>query len=290
MDFLANAMCVALDEARQSLREGNHGFGAAILSEERIIAQAHDEEETQHDCTSHAEINAIKKASRIYGKDLSGCTMISTHEPCPMCAAAIVWSGISEIAFGYSIEESIEQGRKRIALRCEDIFASAGKDIKVVPGILYDECKVLYLKNVRSEVKRLRGATEEILKKYNEVSKNKRLEWFEANKGNFDFLKSDKLDSAYKLLLCRLGIDPEEAPIVRKSNQQVVFHSRNFCPTLEACKILNLDTRYICRRYNEESTDSLIKQIDSHLWFSRNYEKLRPYAEYCEEYINIAEE
>lgn len=290
MDVLANAMHVALDEARQSLREGNHGFGAVIVGEGKIIAQAHDEEESQQDCTSHAEINAIKKASRIRGKNLSGCTIVSTHEPCLMCAAAIVWSGISEIAFGYSIEESIEQGRKRIALRCADVFTGAGRNITIVPGVLHDECKILYLKTVRSEVKRLRGATGEILKAYDEESKNKRREWFEANKSNFDFLKSDKLDAAYNVLLCRLGIGSEEAPIVKRTSRQVVFHSKNFCPTLEACKILNLDTRYICKWYNEESTDSLIKLADSNLQFSRNYEKLRPYTDYCEEYICIAKE
>ena len=59
----------------------------------------------------------------------------------------------------------------------------------------------------------------------------------------------------------------------------------NFCPTLEACKILNLDTRKICKLYNENATDVLIKQIDKNLIFVRNYKKLRPYSEYCEEMI-----
>jgi tRNA(adenine34) deaminase len=285
MTYIEGAMQIAINEAKQSLCEGNHGFGAVIFKDNEIISQAHDEEETRQDCTSHAEINAIRKASSVIGKNLSGCTIVSTHEPCPMCAAAIVWSGINQVAFGYSIEESIEQGRKRIALNCKEIFNYSGKEIHITSNVLYDECKVLYMKSVRSEIKRLRHITEESLRAYNEESKIKRLEWFTQSKDTFHFIGQNKPESAYFLLLHRFGINENEAPIIEKSEKKVVFHSMNFCPTLEACKILGLDTRYICQRYNEGSTNSLVKQIDEALCFKRNYEKIRPYAEYCEELI-----
>jgi tRNA(adenine34) deaminase len=285
MTYIERAMQVAIDEAKQSLRECNHGFGAVVIKDNEIISQAHDEEETRQDCTSHAEINAIRNASSIIGKDLSGCTIVSTHEPCPMCASAIVWSGISQIAFGYSIDESIEQGRKRIALNCEEIFNYSGKQINITSNVLYEECKLLYMKSVRSEIKRLRNTTEESLRAYNEESKTKRLEWFKQNKSTFEFINQNKLEAAYFLLLHRFGINEKEAPIIERSKKQVVFHSMNFCPTLEACKILDLDTIYICQHYNEESTNCLIKQIDQNLSFKRNYKKIRPYTEYCEELI-----
>ena len=79
-------------------------------------------------------------------------------------------------------------------------------------------------------------------------------------------------------------------PIIKRSDKEIVFHSKNFCPTLEACKILEIDTRKICRKMNENSTHALIKQINSQLSFSRNYEKLRPYTDYCEEMISIETE
>ena len=79
-------------------------------------------ENTEHDPTSHAEINVIKEASKILGKRLSGCILISTHEPCPMCATAVVWAGITDIAYGYSIDKAISQKRKRINLPCREIF------------------------------------------------------------------------------------------------------------------------------------------------------------------------
>ncbi len=287
MDSKTKFMQSAIEEAKTSLREGNHGFGAVIIKNNEIIAKAHDREKTDHDPTSHAEINAIRLASGIVGKDLKGCTLFSTHEPCPMCATAIVWAGIGHIVYGYSIEDSIKQGRNRIDLYCDELFNRAGAQVKTDKNFLYEECAMLYRKDVRSEIKKLRNITPELLEHYNKDSLKRRLEWFKEKQKTFTFLNNGILDSAYQLLLCRFNIDASQAPIVNRQENRVIFHSKNFCPTLEACKILDLDTRYICKNYNENSTDMLIKQIDSRLQFSRNYDNLRPYTSYCEEMITL---
>ena len=78
-------------------------------------------------------------------------------------------------------------------------------------------------------------------------------------------------------------------PVVARSEKQIAFHSMNFCPTLEACKILHLDTRHVCKLLNEDSTDRLVKNIDQRLRFSRNYANLRPYTPFCEEFLSIEE-
>ncbi len=278
-------MRVAITEAKKSLKEGNHGFGAVIVKENKIIAKAHDTEETDNDPTSHAEINVIKIASKKYDKNLSDCTIISTHEPCPMCSSAILWSKIRKVGYGFSIAESLKQDRKRIDISCKEIFERSGIVLDLKTDMLKDECQILYNKNVRDEIKRLRRVNKQKLYEYNEDSIKRRLLWFKENKDNFDFINENTLESAYKLLLCRFGINENDAPVILKENNKILFHSMNFCPTLEACKILDLDTRYICRRYNEKSTDILIKQIDQKLRFDRNYQKLRPYYEYCEEMI-----
>ncbi|MEN6623581.1 MAG: nucleoside deaminase, partial [Smithella sp.] len=87
---LEQDMKIAIKEAEASLREGNNGFGAVIVRDSKIIASSHDKEDTQKDPTSHAEMNVIRQASKKIGKKLSGCILVSTHEPCPMCASAIV--------------------------------------------------------------------------------------------------------------------------------------------------------------------------------------------------------
>lgn len=263
------------------------GFGAVIVKDGKIIASSHDREDTNTDPTSHAEINVIREASRILNKDFSDCMLLSTHEPCPMCACAIVWSGITTIAYGCSIKETVLQKRTRIDFPCEEFFDRAKANIKIYSGIMENECSILYRKDVRQEIKNLRNADDMILATLNADSINRRITWFHDNKSNFDFIDNDLLNSGYRLLLERLHISPEDAPVVSKTDTEIVFHSQNFCPTLEACKILGLDTRYVCQRLNETSTDGLIKQIDSRLVFSRNYNKLRPHANCCEEMITL---
>ena len=94
---------------------------------------------------------------------------------------------------------------------------------------------------------------------------------------------------AYRVLMDLLQTTEADCPIVCRDDKKLVFHSRNFCPTLEACKILGLDTRHICKLYNEGSTNRLVKEVHPDLKFTRNYEKLRPYCGYCEEMILLEE-
>ncbi len=289
MDLLQSAMKTAIAEAQLSLREGNHGFGAVLLRGDEVIARAHDREETDQDPTSHAETNAIRMAAQRLGKHLDGCVLVSTHEPCPMCSTAAVWSGIGEVAYGYSIARAIQQGHTRIDLPIDEIFARAGAALTLHTDVLADECALLYHPQVRSEIRRLRGASEAGLAAFDQDSIARRLAWFAVNRATFQFPGGDPLESAYQLLLRRFKIGAQEAPIVARDSHRLVFHSQNFCPTLEACRILGLDTRFICRRYNENATDALIKQIDPRLRFARNYEKLRPESAFCEEMILLEE-
>lgn len=143
-------------------------------------------------------------------------------------------------------------------------------------------------KAVTAELNKLRNASDEVLRRLNADSAKKRVKWFRENRESFTFISNDILDSAYRLLLARFKITQAEAPVISRTENRITFHSCNFCPTLEACRLLGLDTREICRKLNEASTDTLVKQIDPRLEFSRNYEKLRPYAEYCEEMISIS--
>lgn len=138
---------------------------------------------------------------------------------------------------------------------------------------------------IDKEVKRLKGATDGRLEQYNEELTKKRLAWFQSQKAFIDTKASDPIETAYHLLVKKFDTTPEQMAVVRRERNKIVFHSKNFCPTLEACIILGLDTRKVCRLYNERATDTLVKQFDPALRFARNYEKLRPHAPYCEEMI-----
>ena len=142
-------MGIALEEAKESLKEGNNGFGAVVVKDDQILVRTHDREESECDPTSHAELNAIRLAAQRCGRDLGDCTLVCTHEPCPMCAAALVWSGMKTVVYGYSIAEALAEGRKRIDLNCRELFTRAKSDIRVYEGILHDQCSILYRKEVR---------------------------------------------------------------------------------------------------------------------------------------------
>ncbi|MBE0513669.1 nucleoside deaminase [Sulfurimonas sp.] len=88
--------------------EQNHGgpFGAVIVKEGKIISKAHNEVIKQNDPTLHAEINAIKKASKkLQTFDLSGCEIYITCMPCPMCMGAIRWANIKTVYYGATSDD-----------------------------------------------------------------------------------------------------------------------------------------------------------------------------------------
>src|SRR3989338_9194677 len=62
------------------------------------------------------------------------------------------------------------------------------------------------------------------------------------------------------------------------------IESRNFCPYLEACQWLGMDTRFVCKEIGEPSIIAFFHEINPHLDFYRNYDKIRPYSDYCEEF------
>jgi guanine deaminase len=94
----------AVKEAYKAIRKGEGGpFGAVIVKDGEIIARAHNEVIKTNDPTMHAEVNAIRKATKKLGRfDLSDCEIYSTCEPCPMCFAAIHWAKMKNLYFGAS--------------------------------------------------------------------------------------------------------------------------------------------------------------------------------------------
>jgi tRNA(adenine34) deaminase len=80
----------ALKEAQKAAEAGEVPVGAVVVSENRIIARAHNQTEQLNDVTAHAEMLAITAAANHYGnKYLDNCTLYVTLEPCPMCAGAL---------------------------------------------------------------------------------------------------------------------------------------------------------------------------------------------------------
>jgi guanine deaminase len=102
-------MKLAIDEARKTMNENKGGpFGAAITdSKGNLITVASNLVLESHDPTAHAEIVAIRNASKkLNTHDLSGCTLYATGYPCPMCLSAIIWANIKEVYYATDLKDA----------------------------------------------------------------------------------------------------------------------------------------------------------------------------------------
>jgi guanine deaminase len=102
-------MKLAIDEARKTMNENKGGpFGAAIIDNKgNIISIASNLVLESHDPTAHAEIVAIRNASKkLKTHDLSGCILYATGYPCPMCLSAIIWANIKEVYYATDLKDA----------------------------------------------------------------------------------------------------------------------------------------------------------------------------------------
>ena len=125
----------ALQEAQQAFKEGEVPVGAVVVSQNRIIAVAHNLTETLNDVTAHAEMQAITAAANMLGgKYLNECILYVTIEPCVMCAGALGWAQIGRIVYGASDDK---RGFQKFAP------AALHPKTEVVFGVLENECAAL---------------------------------------------------------------------------------------------------------------------------------------------------
>lgn len=139
-------MRTAIQEAYMAKSEGNPAYGAVVVFEDQVIAQAHNTVVTGHDPCFHAEMNALRQGVKTLGdRDLCGAMLFTTCEPCTMCTSLAIYANITTIVYGVSIEEMAKLGKTRIQLSAKHIIDKSSCDIEVIANILHDECKALYL-------------------------------------------------------------------------------------------------------------------------------------------------
>lgn len=136
-----------MGKALEEAKKGDLPYGAVIVKDNEVIIRSYNRCQTDSDVSAHAEINALRAFTIQYGYSLdtlSGYTLYTTCEPCPMCAAACVWAGVSTIVFGASIQQLIDLGNPQIDLSCESVIEKGFNNIEVIGGILADECLELF--------------------------------------------------------------------------------------------------------------------------------------------------
>lgn len=127
-------MKMALQEAEAALEQDEVPIGCVIVSNNRVIARAHNLTETLNDVTAHAEMQAITAAANFLGgKYLKDCTLYVTMEPCVMCSGALSWSQITKVVIGARDEQ---RGfiNKHLSLHPKT---------EVITGIMENECSTI---------------------------------------------------------------------------------------------------------------------------------------------------
>ena len=141
----------ALQEAKKALLIDEVPIGCVIVKDDKIIARGYNKRESKQDVTSHAEIEAIKKANKkLNSWRLVDCDIYITLEPCIMCMGAIIQSRIRNIYYG---AEDFKGGAVSSSINVLEA-KNINHHPNVEGGILKDECSLIitnYFKQKRSK-------------------------------------------------------------------------------------------------------------------------------------------
>jgi len=131
----------AIELARENLEKGGRPFGAVIVRDGEVLACGVNEILATNDPTAHAELMAIRSASKRLGSPrLDGCAVYASGHPCPMCMAAMRLAGVAEIYYAYSNEDGEPYGLSTAAIYADLArpFAEQSMTIRHEPVRLED--------------------------------------------------------------------------------------------------------------------------------------------------------
>ena len=130
-------MRAAIVQARKAEKLDEVPIGCVIVYEGKIIARGYNRRNTDLNTISHAEMNAIRKASKKLGDwRLEGCTIYITREPCQMCSGAIVQSRIDRCVIGAMNPKAGCAGSVMNLLQ----VAQFNHQVEITRGVLEEEC------------------------------------------------------------------------------------------------------------------------------------------------------
>jgi len=140
-------MRAALAEAEKAAEAGEVPVGAVVVSPDgEILSRGRNSPIGSNDPTAHAEVLALRAAARKLGNyRLTGCRLVVTLEPCPMCAGAAVSARVAEIVYGAGDPKT---GAVATLYRIAS-DPRLNHRAEIVPGVLADECSALLKKFFR---------------------------------------------------------------------------------------------------------------------------------------------
>lgn len=123
-----NFMERAIELAKEGVNNCGGPFGAVIVKDGKIIAEAYNEVTLSHDPTAHAEVLAIRRACKALNTfDLAGCDIYSSCEPCPMCLGAMYWAKIGKLYYSATRADAEKAGFKDSKIYSEFMLRNEDK-------------------------------------------------------------------------------------------------------------------------------------------------------------------
>jgi tRNA(adenine34) deaminase len=144
----------AIRQAKKAYAIGEVPIGCVIVYEDKVIGRGYNRRTIDKNTLSHAELNAIRKASKKMGDwRLEGCTMYVTLEPCQMCSGAIVQSRMSRVVVGCMNPKAGCAGSVLNLLNMEGF----NHQVELTTGVLEEECSQMmktFFKELRESKKK----------------------------------------------------------------------------------------------------------------------------------------
>ncbi len=138
-------MKVAIAKADEGIRRGQTPFGSCIVKGGNIVCAEHNVVWATTDITAHAEVNAIRKAcSALSTIDLTGCTLYSSCEPCPMCFSAIHWANFDRVVFGARIADAQRAGFNELTISAEQMKSIGQSRVELTADVCRSEAAELF--------------------------------------------------------------------------------------------------------------------------------------------------
>ena len=151
-------MKLAIKQAKKAAMLDEVPIGCIIVYNGKIIGRGYNRRNTDKNTLSHAELNAIRKASKKLGDwRLEGCTMYVTLEPCQMCSGALVQSRIDEVVIGCMNAKAGCAGSVMNLLQVDGF----NHQVKITQGVLEEECSSMlseFFRKLREKKKQEKAA------------------------------------------------------------------------------------------------------------------------------------
>ena len=136
-------MEMAIEESRKGLQAGDRPFGAVVVRNGEVIGRGYAVVHSACDPTAHAEVMAIRDAAaNLKTPLLKGCTLYTSCDPCPMCAGAMMFSGIERLVIGARPEALAQfSGLPSRSYRAESLGEQMNMKLDVIRGILEEKAE-----------------------------------------------------------------------------------------------------------------------------------------------------